>query len=197
MTVSKMTKGERTELSALIRKREKVMRSAIQERSAQMMADFDRQSAEIFKFDDDAIWKQATEAAAEAVKKANEIIAKRCKALGIPSEFAPGVSFGWYGRGENASSERRAELRRAARSKVDQLEKAAFVQIEKISLQAQTEVIESGLQSEAAKMFLEKMPKLDVLMPVIDAREIKALIDQRHAKRTQSSGYGGVYDGDN
>ena len=36
-----MTKGERTELGQLIRKREKVMKSQAQERSAALIAEFD------------------------------------------------------------------------------------------------------------------------------------------------------------
>ena len=50
-----MTKGERAELGALIRKRERVMKAAARERSSQLIAEFDTQSAQIYSFDDDEV----------------------------------------------------------------------------------------------------------------------------------------------
>ena len=46
----------------------------------------------------------------------------------------------------------------------------------------QTEVIANGLESVAAKEFLERMPSLEVLMPSLDAAEIKQLQDQKRVK---------------
>lgn len=175
----RMTKGERSELASLIRKRERVLKAAATERSAAMMAEYDRQSAAIYAYDDDDVWKRATEIAAEAVKQANEAVAERCKELGIPPEFAPSLAFGWSGRGQNAVAARRAELRRMAKSRVDAIELEARTRIEKMSLDAQTEVVANGLQSDAAKAFLENMPTMDALMPSIDVVEIRALVDQR------------------
>ena len=178
-----MTKGERVELGQLIRKREKVMKSMATERAALMMAEFDRQSAQLYSFDDDEVWKKATQAANDAVKKANEDIKQRCKELGIPDEFAPGLDFGWHERGQNAVAGRRAELRRMAKSKVDAIEAEACTKIERLSLVAQTEVISNGLQSKAARDFLDKMPSLDVLMPQISATEMKKLSDAKREDR--------------
>lgn len=179
MTVSGMTKAERTELGQLIRKRERVMKADAATRSAQMLAEFDAQSAAIYSFDDDETWRAATLAAQEAVAAAQQMIADRCREMGIPAEFAPGVSMGWYGRGQNAVASRRAELRRMAKSRIEAMELEARAKIERLSLTAQTEVITHGLQSDAAKTFLEAMPSLEALMPSLDAGEIKALIDQR------------------
>jgi hypothetical protein len=104
------------------------------------MAEFDTQSAQIYAFDDDAVWKAATLAAQAAVAAAQAEIAARCAELGIPPEFAPGISFGWHGRGENAVAGRRAELRRMAKSRVEAIELEAVTKIERLSLAAQTEV---------------------------------------------------------
>ena len=178
-----MTKGERQELSSLIRKREKVMKSAADERAASMMADFDMQSAKIYEFDDDAVWEEATKAAAEAVKAAQATVEERCKVLGIPPEFAPGLHFGWHRRGQNEAQSRRQELRRAAKSRVEAITLEAKAKIERFSLNAQTEVVASGLISDAARGFLGAMPDLEVLMPPVNAVEVKALIDQRRQDR--------------
>ncbi len=179
---ARMTKGERAELGQLIRKRERVLKAAAEERSAQMLAEFNIQLAAIYRFDDDEVWKEAHQAAEVAVNAANEAIAARCVELGIPREFAPGVGFGWYDRGQNAVANRRAELRRAAKSRIQVIEKEARTRIERMSLEAQTAVIANGLESAAAKLFLEQMPPIEALMPPVDAEEIKALIDARHKK---------------
>lgn len=185
MAGATMSRAERSELGQLIRKRERVMKSAASERSAQILAEFDRQSAAIYAYDDDAVWKKAAEAAKAAVADAQIVIEMRCKELGIPPEFAPGLSVGWYGRGQNAAADRRSELRRLAKSRIEAIEKEAVTKIERLSLTAQTEVIASGLESDAARNFLESMPALEKLMPQIDVGEVKALIDAKHAKRDQ------------
>lgn len=178
-----MTKGERSELGQLVRKREKVMRAQAQERSAALLAEFDAQSAKIFAWDDDPIWAEANKAAKTAVDQANIEISQRCEELGIPKEFRPQILSTWIGRRDNAVPERRAELRRAAKSKIEALEKEAITKIERLSLEAQTEVIASGLQSEAAKTFLNAMPALDTLMPAIEMGEIQSLVESKRAQR--------------
>lgn len=183
-----MTKGERAELLSLVKKRERVMKAAAAERSAALLAEFDAQSAKIYHFDDDAIWSELFEQAKLAVADAQAKVAKRAKAMGIPNEFAPGLSLGWHGRGHNAVAERRAELRRAAKSKIESLEKEACTNIEKLGLQAQTEIVSSGLESQAAIAFLQQMPRLEVLMPPVPVAEMQALIETR--KQQQRLGYG-------
>lgn len=78
-----MTKSERSELGSLIRKRERVMRAAARERSTKLLAEFEAQSARIYSFAEDEIWKQATLAAKEAAVQANEAILARCHLLQI------------------------------------------------------------------------------------------------------------------
>lgn len=184
-----MTKGERTELLSLVKKREKVMRSQAQERSSALLAEFDAQSAKIYHFDDDAVWKAVMADAEAAIEQARKQIAQRCKERGIPEEFAPGIHFGWMGRGHNAVADRRAELRRAAKSRIEAMEKEAITKIERLSLTAQTEILASGLESDAAKAFLESMPKMDQLMPPIEIGEIQSLIDARQSEKRQLEYY--------
>ena len=109
---SRMTKGERNDLAGLVRQRAKLLKAAAAQRSAELLADFERQLGTIHSYDDDETWRAATATAEQAVGAANAQIAERCQELGIPKEFAPTVRFSWYGRGENASKDRRAELRR-------------------------------------------------------------------------------------
>ena len=71
---------------------------------------------------------------------AQKDIAERCKTLGIPPEFAPGVNVYWHGRGQNAVQARQAELRRAAKAKIEAIQSAAVTEIEHMSLEAQTNI---------------------------------------------------------
>lgn len=178
-----MTKSERQELGQLIRKRERVMKSQAQERSALLLAEFDAASAKIFSYDDDPIWQAVQAEAEQAVAKAQAAIAARCKQRGIPEEFAPGLSIFWHGRGHNAVMSRRTELRRAAKSRIEALEREAITKIERLSLEAQTEVVAHGLESAAAKAFLSQMPAMDTLMPAIEIGEIQSLVETRRAEK--------------
>lgn len=178
----KMTRTERQELGQLIRKRERVMKAQVAERGAAMLAEFENQVGSIYSYDQDETWAKAMQAAEKAVEDANKVVAERCKELGIPKEFAPSVAMGWMERGQNMVAKRRGELRLMAKSRIAAIEKEAIVKIERLSLEAQTEVVTNGLVTAAAKEFLERMPTLEVLMPALDARELKKISDRKHKK---------------
>lgn len=181
--MGKMTASERSGLATLIRKRERVMKQSADQRAAELLAEFDRQSAAIYSFDDDEIWQEAAERAQQVVLEAQQVVQKRCEELGIPPEFAPGLQVHWYGRGQNAVASRRTELRRMVKSKIEANRQKTRTEIEKLSLQAQTEVIASGLESDAARHFLEAMPSVDAMMPELDTSELKKLVDAKYDER--------------
>jgi hypothetical protein len=184
-----MTKGERAELGLLIRKREKVMKATARERSLALLAEFDAASAKIFHYDEDPVWQKAQAEAAAAVKAAQEVVEQRCATLGIPAEFAPSLNFYWSGRGHNAVADRRQELRRAAKSRIEAIEAEAIAKIERLSLEAQTEVVANGLESQAAKSFLQHMPSVEALMPSVPVTEIQSLVEAQRAKQRREIGY--------
>ena len=77
VTEKPMTKSEREDLARLIRNRERVMKSAASQRSAELLAEFEQQMASIYHYDQDAVWKAAHDAAALAVEAAQETIQAR------------------------------------------------------------------------------------------------------------------------
>jgi hypothetical protein len=115
----------------------------------------------------------------QTVQQANELIGARCKELGIPERFQPAISAGWYGRGENASKERRSELTRVAHSKIDQLLQEAKHAIARASVAIQAELIADGLTSADAKVFLEKMPDPAALLPAVSIKEVQKQLGGR------------------
>ena len=181
---NRMTKGERTDLLSLVKKREKVMKTMASERSAEMIAEFEVQAAQIYSFDDDAVWANAKREAEAAIITAQEIIAERCRALGIPKEFAPGVEMAWYGRGQSAVRWRMTELRRVAKKRIEAMEAEAVSRIERMSLEAQAELLSQGLDSDAAHAFLAAA-KTDMasFMPTLRVAEVEQLMAKQHKKQ--------------
>jgi hypothetical protein len=184
-----MTKGEREDLIRLIKQRERVAKTAAEQRSAAMLAEFEREISAVHAFATNEVWREAVEAAQAAAKEAMTKVAAEADRLGIPKEFQPQLGFSWHRRGENEYNERRVELRRVAKAEIDAMEKVARVQIEQASVQAQTEVIANGLSSVAAIEFLKSMPALDSMMPALDVTQIQAKL----AERARSRGYGGPH----
>lgn len=168
-----MTKGEREDLQRLVRQREKVQKSAARLRSAELLADFDNQLAAEYRFDDDAVWAEAARQAKAAIDQAQAEIAARCRTLGIPDEFAPGLELAWSHRGYgNNVKARREELRRAARSRIEALEAGALVAIESASVDAQTRLALAGVTSDAARGFVDSLPAVEGLMAKLSLDEI-------------------------
>jgi hypothetical protein len=164
--MSTMTKSEREDLQRLVRQREKVQRSAAKLRTTDLLADFESQMAAEYSFDDDEHWQAAAKEASTEIRKAQERIAHRCRALGIPRQFAPTIELQWRHRGyDNVLAQRKAELRRAAKAQAEALEQRALVQIETSSVEAQTKLALAGLTSDAARGFIESLPTVESLMP--------------------------------
>ncbi len=178
-----MTKGEREDLIRLVKQRERVAKTSAEQRSAAMLAEFEQQISAVHSFNSNDVWKAAVEAAIEAAKKANDRVVAEADKLGIPREFQPKLNFSWARRGENEYQERRTELRRLAKAEIDALEKVARVQIESQSVQAQTEIIANGLNSEAAITFLNTLPAIESMMPCLDVTQIQAKLADRARKQ--------------
>jgi hypothetical protein len=197
-----MTKAEREDLQRLIRQREKVLKSAATQRSAEVLADFENQMGQQFSFDQDKVWAEAAKIANAAVSKAQEQIKARCREIGIPDRFAPRLSLDWCNRGYgNLLKERRAELRKMAVTAIEAQEQKAKVQIELSCLEAQTTLAVSGLTSDAARGFIETLPAIETLMPLLSFAEVageskppvaerllssNALRQQRHRERQKT-----------
>lgn len=180
-----MTKGERDDLVRLVKQREKVAKTAAEQRSAAMLAEFEQQVSKLHAFNKNEVWKAAVECVADEARKANERIAKEAEKLGIPEEFRPQVSFHWLRRGENEYNARRDELRKVAKAEIEAIEKMARVQIETQSVAAQTEIISTGLTSDAAIAFLNRLPAIESMMPALDLAAIQGKLAEKARTRGQ------------
>ncbi len=164
MADSKMTRAERDDLIQILKGRRRVAKHAVDQRAAELLADFEQQLATEYKIDATA-WKDLTTAANLAVKAADHELARRCRELGIPEHFRPGLSLSWYNRGENADRQRRVELRRVAETRIAALAKAALTAIETKALDGQERLVQGALESAEAQAFMASMPTVEMLMP--------------------------------
>jgi len=168
-----LSRTETHDLGMIIKDRAKVLKSYADEQAAACMADFEKKLAKVYAFDEDEVWHKANKMAHEAMEAAQQIITERCKALGIPKDFAPGLSMMWHGRGQNAIASRRSELRRVAKTTVDAMVKAATTQIDKQSLHLRTQVVGMGIMSPEAKLFLESLAPIEDSMQMLEFVEIE------------------------
>jgi arginyl-tRNA synthetase len=58
-----ISRSEREDLQCSVRQREKVLKSAAKQRSAELVADFENQMGQEYSFDQDEVWEKAREVA--------------------------------------------------------------------------------------------------------------------------------------
>jgi hypothetical protein len=189
-----LSRTETHDLSMIIKDRTRVLRAHAEEQAASCMADFERKLAAVYSWDQDEVWKQAAEEARKVVAASQEMIAKRCEELGIPKAFAPAIGMTWAGRGENALTARRVELRRVAKASIEAMTKSALTKIEKQSLDLRTQVVSMGVVSDDAKLFLESLAPVEDAMRSLDFGEMEQKLEREHQQRiTERKRYGADY----
>jgi hypothetical protein len=177
-----LTARERTDLSALVRKRERVAKTDAKQRAAELMADVEAKLAATFKAEDER-WAAVMQAAAAAIDAANQEIKRVCREQGVPEEFAPSLNTYWLARGENGLAGRRAELRKVASTRIAAMQLAANSEIERGSLDAQTALLAGGLTTDAARAVLAALPTAESLMPRLSVDELEAAVPIIAGKR--------------
>jgi len=177
-TLTTMQRRERDDLEKLSRDRERLAKAAVDARAVELKADFEQKIAAQYSFDQDAIWKEAHALADKAVSEASNAIAAQCARLGIPATFAPGLNLYWHNRGENASKDRRTELRRVAYTRIESMAKDAKVKIGLACCEYRVKLLSGSLQSDEAKALLELMPTVPDLMPQLSLPKIQNAVDK-------------------
>lgn len=170
-----MTRREREDLAQLTRQRERVAKTAAKQRSAELLADAEKSLATTFRKEDER-WRTIVASAEEEVKAVNARILEHCREEGVPEQFAPSLNTYFLSRGENGLKERRVELRKVAQTRIAALEAKAKSEIERRSLEIQTQLLAAGLDTGAALAFLASMPTAEQLMPALAVGEIEAAV---------------------
>jgi len=169
-----MTSVERAELGKLLRLRGKVAKEDLKARGAEQMALVERQLCARYTAGA-AAWREIAAAADAAVKAADAAVAERCRALGIPAAFRPGLGLSWYSRGENAEAGRRSELRLLARAEIDARVKRALVEVDRSVSSLTTQLLAGAVVSDSGKEFLAALPSIDQLLPAPTLADIERI----------------------
>jgi hypothetical protein len=164
-----MSARERSDLSRLVRQRERVAKSEVKSRRARLKADAEQEMNTIFAAKD-ALWKDLTALAQEGMRTINAQLAARACEVGIPKAMGhPRLELGWRTIGrEYGDRDRRSEIRKMIDSRLADMEASSLAEIEQRSLGAQTEILAGGLTSEAARAVLASLPSVEALMPPLD-----------------------------
>jgi hypothetical protein len=179
--MAKMSRTERDDLGRVARMRLKVAKAKVEQRKKELRADVEAKLSAIYQADHEK-FARLTARMGEKEKEWRQEAAAISREEGILERFAPQPSVSWYGRGENASRERRAELRKAAYACIDAKGAAALTELEARTADVLTLLIADGLQSDEAKQFLDQIPTVEQLMPVIDVD--RAAAEQMLQQRT-------------
>jgi hypothetical protein len=168
-----MTRQERDELAGVVKMRARVAKAAVAGREADLLAGVEAQLSAVFQADDQA-WAAITADAQRVVDEADARIAERCQALGIRPEFRPSLHLGWWGRGVNASKERRAELRKLAQARIAAAGRKAKLAVDQWAAERLTVLVAGALESADAREFLAALPTPEALMPPLTVAELEA-----------------------
>jgi hypothetical protein len=184
----KMTRAQRSDLARIIRARARVAMTGVKQRSAELLVDVETQLAAIYEIDD-AAWADVTRAAEEAVAEADARVAEHCEQMGIPAKFRPGLRIAWFGRGQNAVAQRRAELRKLAVAQIAAQAAKAKAVIEARAVELEGDVLADGLTTEAARTSLASLPTPADLMPLLPIGQLQTEFEAKEASREQRLGY--------
>ena len=166
-----MTKGERVELSRLARMRARVAKADIDAIRAERLAAFESELAREFPADDPR-WTAIAEEADRLVDALDAQIADICRREGIAPEFRPGLSLGWYRRGQNGFAERRTELRKAGLARLEADARRAKAAVERWEASVCSDLAARALGSAEALAFLGALPAADTLLPALRLAEL-------------------------
>ena len=172
-----ITRSERDNLLQIVRGRARLAKDQVVAYGAKLKADFEKQLDAHYPWDSDETWSALATAVEKATQEAQAQVTARNRELGIPEWAAPSINWYWRDQGQQATKERRTELRRLAATQIDAMIKVAKSKVDETSLAIQTELYASGLTSYAATAFLESMPTPEALLPAVDiaALETKLL----------------------
>ena len=185
----KLTSKEAHTIGVIIRDRARVLRTHAEEQAAAYRLEAEDQINQLFDWAQADIWRKAIAAANEVIDGATELIARKCEALGIPTEYAPGLSVDLTNRGQALIDKRKAELRRAAKLKIDSMLKASLTQIDQEALDHRTKVVQNSALSPEAQAFIETFKPIDETMKQLSISDIeKAVEDQKRAGRDRFAG---------
>lgn len=168
-----MTKGERSELKTLLRRRYKQLRSDVLTRRAELVAEVEQAVVERHRARDmkrGELEQLANDVTDEATRKIRDAFAEAGYDLsGMPRMRAMFPTISW-------SDDGRSEMRRSLIAQIDAQIAAAQEQLERQEVDLLQTLTLDGIESDAAKAFLASIPTVGELVPTSRMQELEAAI---------------------
>lgn len=175
-----ITPGERRELRSVVRSQMKVLRAEVEQREAELMAEAESRLTARFADQDKAL-ADANRRIAEIAGRFNDEV------QGVLAEITAHVG---HDEGQHLSvrnfgaprvfgkTEDRTQLRRAMEAGVKARVKQARTELDRQEADLLRDLAIDGLQTSAARAFLQRIPSAAQLVPSSKLREIEAQFDQ-------------------
>jgi len=180
-----MNKTERDELRRVIRARFKVLRSDVEQRKAELLAELEARITAQFA-EQDKQWADAVflieEAGREANRKANDIL--RGLDWGADSTYDPRNEYPVISSKSVSSykpTREQAALRVQGARAIDAKVKAALLELERREVDLLAELATTALESAEAKAFMVRIPTVSELVPASRLLEIEASLGDNPA----------------
>ena len=122
---------------------------------------------------DDVRWKDAIERTKKAVEELNARISAELAAEGLPARFHPGAGVQWHSQGETSEASRRYELRRLARSRIEERLAQSKADIDRAVVRIEADLL-AVTTGEEARGYLLGLPSAEDLLPVGYAASVVA-----------------------
>lgn len=170
--MSKITKGERTELKSVVRQQFKVLRSELEQREAELDAEVEAQIAEKYH-DEDTEWNATLHRLQEVVSAANREFNDVLYEAGFQQKGS--TEQVWVTAHSPQKQERpRNELRSLAKSQLRAKLKAARLRLDREEADLLRTLAVGALETEEAHAFLSGIPTVGELVPASRLAELEA-----------------------
>lgn len=177
MTADAITPGERRELRAVVRSQIKVLRAEVSQRELELQAEVEARLADRYR-DEDARADGFSRATRDIVRKANDEIEA------LMAEYGDMFSGQWRGRPMLQApqvfrrQEDRKQLRDAMLAGIKAQAKQAMLDLDRREADLLRDLAIDGLETAAARAFLERIPTVAELVPSARLREIESSFDR-------------------
>ncbi|WP_154678164.1 hypothetical protein [Paraburkholderia nodosa] len=182
-----MTAKERDAIRDVVKMRARLVKSDIDARATLLIAEAEAQLSVKYQQDDER-WDHAIELAEQVARDADAELLRIAKRDGIPLENRPRFVARFMERSDYALKDRRDELRRLARAKVEAAAKDSKRVVERWQTETITALLAGTLQTDDAKAFLAALPTIDSLLPAMTMQQIDALVSGGNVLRLVSTG---------
>lgn len=169
-----ISKGERAELRSIVKQQFKVLRSELDQREMEMLADVEQEIVARYT-DDDQAWSVVQHKVHEAVMEANRQINDALNEAGY--QVKGSTERMWVRTPDmHQPQEDRHQLRRLATSRIHAQVRGAKLRLEREEADLLRALAVGAIESEEARNFLTSIPTVGELVPAARLAELEATL---------------------